>query len=122
MLELGEDLLNRVQIGRIFRQEDQLCASGADVAANGFTLVTAEIVHDDDVAGTKPRDEDLLDIVLKALAVDWTIKKPWGVDPVVARRRREGGGYSSGLATLLLSGSLTSHRDADDFLGRDQVI
>jgi len=75
MLELGEDLLNQVQIGRIFRQEDQLCASGADEAANGFILVTAEIVHDDDVAGTKRRDEDLLDIVLKALAVDWTIKR-----------------------------------------------
>ena len=51
VLELGEDLLDGVQVGRVFRQEEQLGAGCADGLANGFALVAAEIVHDDDVAG-----------------------------------------------------------------------
>jgi hypothetical protein len=46
--------------------------------------VAAEIVHDDDVAGAKRWDEDFLDIGLKALAVDRAVKKPRGIDPVMA--------------------------------------
>jgi hypothetical protein len=34
VLELGEDLLDRVQIGRIFRQKEELCASRADECAD----------------------------------------------------------------------------------------
>jgi hypothetical protein len=30
MLELGEDLLNRIEVGRVFRQEQQLGAGRAD--------------------------------------------------------------------------------------------
>ena len=51
VLELGEDLLDRVQIGRVFRQEEELGAGGADGVAHRLALVAAEIVHDDDVAG-----------------------------------------------------------------------
>ena len=49
----------------------------------------ARIVHDDDVAGAQRGSEDLLDIGLKALAVDRAFKKPRGVDPVVAQRSQE---------------------------------
>ena len=89
MLELGKDLLDGVEVGGIFRQEDQLGASRADELANGFAFVAAKIVHDDDVAGAKRRDKDLFDILLKALAVDRTFKKPRSLDPVVAQRSQE---------------------------------
>jgi len=47
-------------------------------------------VHDDDVAGPKRGDKNLLDIGSKTLAVDRTVKQPWGFDPVVAQRGQEG--------------------------------
>ena len=51
-----------------------------------------QVVHDDDVAWLKGRDENLLDIGLKALAVDRPVKKPRGVDPVMAQGSQEGRG------------------------------
>jgi len=36
--------------------------------------MTAEVVHDHDVAGAKRGDEDLLDIGPEALTVDWTVE------------------------------------------------
>ena len=89
VLEFGEDLLNGVQVGRVFWQEDQLGAGRADEPTNGFALVAAQIVHDNNIAGTQRRDEDLFDIDLKALAVDRTVEKPWGVDAVMAQRSQE---------------------------------
>lgn len=72
VLDLGEDLLDRVQVRRVFRQEEELGAGGADELAYGFGSVTAEIVHDYDVAGMKCGDEDLFDIGPEALTVDGT--------------------------------------------------
>ncbi len=56
----------------------------SDELAHGFALAAAEIVHDDDVAGPKRGDKNLLDIGSKTLAVDRIVKQPWGFDPVVA--------------------------------------
>lgn len=50
-LEFGEDLFDRIEIGTVGRQEQQLGASRPDRPSHGLTLVAAEIVHDDDVAG-----------------------------------------------------------------------
>ena len=74
VLDLGEDLLDRVQVRRVFRQEEELGAGGADELAYNFGLVTAEIVHDYDVAGMKRGDEDLFDIGPEALTVDGTVE------------------------------------------------
>jgi len=84
LLELGEELFDRVQVRRAFRQDEELSPGRANELADGFGFVTAEIVHDDDVAGTKRGDEDLLDIGPKALAVDGAVEQPWSVDPVMA--------------------------------------
>ena len=67
----------------------QLGTGGTDEPANGFTLVAAEIVHDHDVSRTQRRDQNLLDIGLKALAVDRPVNKPRGVDPVMAQRSQK---------------------------------
>src|SRR5664280_2382499 len=74
VLDLGEDLLDRVQVWRVFRQEEELGAGRADELAYGFGFVTAEIVHDYDVAGMKRGDENLFDIGPEALPVDGTIE------------------------------------------------
>ena len=92
VLELGEYLFDGVQVGRVFWQEEQLGGGCADELAHGSALVAAEIVHDHDVAGLQGRDEDLLDVGSKAVAVDWAIENPWSVDPVVAQRGQEGRG------------------------------
>ena len=50
-VELGEDLLDRIEIRRVGRQEQETRAGRADQLPNLVALVRAEIVHDDDVAG-----------------------------------------------------------------------
>ena len=50
MLELGEDLLDRIKVGAVGRQEQEMRSSGADGAAGRLALVTAEVVEDDDLA------------------------------------------------------------------------
>ena len=74
VFDLGDDLLDRVQVRRVFRQEEELGAGGANELAHGFGFVAAEIVHDDDVAGMKRGSEDLLDIGPEALAIDWAVE------------------------------------------------
>src|SRR5882757_2877018 len=53
VLELGEDLFDRVQVRRAFWQEEELGPGCADELAHRFGFVTTEIVHDHDVAGAK---------------------------------------------------------------------
>jgi len=89
-LELGEDLLDRVQIGRIGRQEEELRADRPDGRANGCALVASQIVHDDDVAGLERRHEELLDPGGEALAVDWSIEDARRIDPIMPQSGQEG--------------------------------
>src|SRR5579863_665830 len=62
VLELGEDLFDRVEVGRVFGKEEQLGPGGADGAADRFALVAAEVVHDHQVARLQGGGERLLDI------------------------------------------------------------
>ena len=64
---LCEDLLDRVEVGRVGRQEQQPSPSAPDGRAHGRVFVARQVVHDDDVAGRERRHEALLDIVGKAL-------------------------------------------------------
>lgn len=50
-LKLGEHLLDRVEVGRVRRQEEEPRTGSADGAANGLALVAAEVVDPDDIAG-----------------------------------------------------------------------
>ena len=93
VFELGEDLLDRVQIGAIGWQEQQSSADAADCATDGGPLVTGEVVHDDDVASRERRDEALLDIIEEAIAVDGLIQHARRVDPVAPQGGEEGHGF-----------------------------
>ena len=92
VLELGEDLLDGVQVGRVFGQEEQLGAGRADGPTHGPPLWLPRLSMTTMSPGLKRRDEDLLDIELERLAVDRAIEDPWGVDAVVPQRRHEGHG------------------------------
>src|SRR6516162_2403335 len=48
--ELGEDLLDRIEVGRVFWQEDEARPDIADRWSHGLSLVGAEIFGDHDVA------------------------------------------------------------------------
>ena len=60
VFELGEDLLDWVQVRRVFRQEEDPGSHRADQLADGFALVAAETVQDDNVTGAKRRQKNLL--------------------------------------------------------------
>lgn len=68
-LELGEGLLDRVEIGTVGRQIDQVRAARLDRLAHAGDLVAAEIIHDDKVAWSKGRREHLFDIGSEDVAV-----------------------------------------------------
>jgi hypothetical protein len=61
MLELGEDLLDRIEVWAIGRQVDEVGATGFDGLLDAGDLVAAEIVENDDVAGFERRRQRLFD-------------------------------------------------------------
>lgn len=73
MLELGEELLDRVQVGAVGRQEEHVRAGLADGAAGGLPLMAAEIVEDDDIALGERRGQNLLGIKREQFAIDRTV-------------------------------------------------
>jgi len=65
-----EDLFDRIEVGRVFGQEEQACAFFANGFSDGGAFMRAEIIHDDDIARRERRRQNLLDISEKAFAVD----------------------------------------------------
>jgi hypothetical protein len=74
VLELGEHLLDRVEVWTVRGQEQEPCAVTANGGADCMTFAAAEIVDDDDVAGLERGEEELLDIEMEAFAIDRPIK------------------------------------------------
>ena len=89
VLDLGEGLFDRIEVGGIWRQIPEPCAGDFDQAAQGSRLVAAKIVHDDDVARLKLRDENLLNIGAEAFAVDWAVEQARGGETVTAQGAKE---------------------------------
>ena len=90
VFELCEDLLDRIEIGAIWRQEQELGSNATDRLADRGPFVAAQIVHDDNVAGRECRHEELLYIVGEALAIYRLVEHAWSIDPIAAKRREEG--------------------------------
>lgn len=86
VLSYGEDLLDRVQVGAVGRQEEQVGASLSDRLPDGFALVATEIVHDDHVAGLERGHETLLHPGGEGDAVDRAIEDIRRIDPVGPER------------------------------------
>ena len=90
MFELGKDLLNRIEVGAVGRQEQQPGTSGPDRGANGWFLVAGEIVHDDDVSGHECWAELFFDPCGEAGGVDRLIEHEGRIDPIAAEGGDEG--------------------------------
>lgn len=73
-LEFGEHHLDRVEIGAVWRQEEEMGTGIADCLSGSGALVTAEIVEDDDIAGCERGHEELLDPGGEGEAVDRAVK------------------------------------------------
>lgn len=69
-LEFGEHHLDRIEIGAVRRQEEQMGAGIADGVARRLALVAAEIVEDDDIAAIEGWCQALLDPGGEGNAVD----------------------------------------------------
>ena len=54
--------------------------------------MAAEVIQDDDIAGSKDGQKNLLDIGAKAYAIDRPLDQPWRIYPVMAQGRQEGHG------------------------------
>ena len=92
MFELCEDLLDRIEIGTIGRQEEEMRAGRSQGGAHGLTFVTAEIVEHDDIAWRERRDQDLFDVDAEAVAVDRAIEDPWRLDTIGPQGSEKGHG------------------------------
>jgi hypothetical protein len=62
--------------------------------------VTAEIVHDDDIALAQRRQQHALDVGSKALTVDRPFNEPRRLDPVEPERGHEGRGCPTAMRHL----------------------
>ena len=100
VFQLGEQLLDRVEIGRVFRQEEQLGADRADDPADCLAAVAAEIVDDDEVVGTQCRQQHFLDVEPEAFAIDRTVDQPWRLDTIEPQRGEESHGLPSPMRHL----------------------
>ena len=74
MLELGEDLLDWVQVWAVSWQENQPGADGSDRFPHVLSFVTAQIVENDNIAWLEGRHELLLHVGQEACGVDRTVK------------------------------------------------
>lgn len=90
MLEFGEELFDRIEIGAIGWQEEEVCLFLSDRLSGCLALVRAQIVQDDDISLLEGRSENLFDICGEHFPVDRTIDDEGRVDSVMAERRDEG--------------------------------
>ena len=81
-LQLGEGLLDGVEIGAVGRQVAHAGAVRRDQPGDRGRLMDAEVVEDDDVALAQVRAEHLRHIGREDLAVGGTLDQKRGVDPV----------------------------------------
>lgn len=90
VLDLGEGLLDRVEVGRIRRQVPEPSSCGVDHLPNCRRFMRTQVVHDDDVARLESRHEKLLHPSAEACAIDRPVEHAGCGEPVVAQRSDEG--------------------------------
>jgi len=83
VLELGEQLLDRVQVGAGGRQEQQVRPGLADGTAGTASVVAAQIIEDDDLTWAEGRHQHLSDIGRDQTAVDWAVEDTWRIDAII---------------------------------------
>jgi hypothetical protein len=73
--EFREDLLDWIEVGRVFGKEQERRAGGLDRVSHRFSFVRSEIVEHGDVVALEGRDQELFDVGEKPLAVDGAVRQ-----------------------------------------------
>jgi len=89
-LEFSECHFDRVEIGAVWRSEEEPCASGLEYGLGFFAFVAGEIVEDNDVAGLEGRGELGFDIGLKGCSVHGAVDDPWRSQSVTSQGSDKG--------------------------------
>jgi hypothetical protein len=92
VFELRKDLLDRIEVRAIGRQEEDAGACGPDGGSHGASLVTAEIVENDNVVWLECRDQDLGDVEAEQFTVDRAIDDKGRIDAIMTQRGEKGHG------------------------------
>jgi hypothetical protein len=99
--EFGEDLLDGVEVGTIWRQVKQRCAAGFDGFSNTCDLVNTDVVHEQDVASFQGRREDLFDIGRERLAIHRASQHKGSGHAIVAQGGDESAGFPVAMQDFL---------------------
>lgn len=91
-LELDKGVLDRVEVWRIGRQEQEACTGGGDRRPHRGALVGRQVVHDHDIAVAQRRAEDLLDVGQEPPPGHRTIQHHWCREAAQAQAGDKGGG------------------------------
>lgn len=68
-LELGEGHLDRIHVGAVGRQVEDLGSAGGDGLAHAGNLVGRQVIEHDDVAVLEGRGENVADINLEGITI-----------------------------------------------------
>jgi hypothetical protein len=68
VLHFGKRLLNRIEVGRVGWEMEQGGPASLDSGAYARSVVSAEVVHDDDLAWSEGGPEDVTDVADKAVS------------------------------------------------------
>ena len=85
--DLGEGQLDRVEVRRVGRQEEEASTGRLDGRAGGLALVRAQVVQDDDLTGAQAGGEEALGVGREDGAIDRPRDRQGGTDAC----GREGG-------------------------------
>ncbi len=106
-LHFGESLLNRREIGRIRRQEQEVTPSSFDSLFHARSLMNAQIIQDHDLSGTQAGSKQLLYIDLKSGSIRGSIQDE-SFSHALRRQRSDQRHDRSIVARNLADGSLPS--------------
>src|SRR5215213_3116677 len=90
-LELGEGVLDGVEVGRVGRKIEQPCAGRLDQGSHSRSFVARQVVQDHNIARPQGGDEDLLNIGLECRAVDRAVQHEGRHEAARAQPGHEGG-------------------------------
>lgn len=110
VLELGEGLLDRVEVGAVRRKVEDASAGGLDQRLHLRPLMAGEVVHHDDGAVLELRGQDPADTGLEGVAIDRPVEYPGRDDAPGAEVGHEGRGLPTAVRYGMRSRSPRRHR------------
>jgi hypothetical protein len=104
-LDLRPAQFNRIEVGRVGRQEFQACPFGFDELADMRCLVRRQIINQDNISAAQGRDQHLCDVHLKSGTIHAPFQNPGrlnalpaqGSNQGIVRARITGGGFDHAL-------------------------